>query len=215
MQASEVAIVPAEQPDELTRLETVIERGFKTFIEVGEALATIREKKLYKLRYATFEDYCTVRWKFTRQRAYQLMSAAQVAIGLSTSVTIPNEAIARQFARLENPEHQRAAAMLAIATAPEGKITASWVESTIDVMQDVENTGGFVDIGKRFAAFDAAITNEEHQKMLDKKRQVSESKQQPVTVFVSDGYDLRGIEDRIEGFDETKRYRIVIYEVTP
>jgi hypothetical protein len=36
---------PEMDDEELTRLESVIERGHQTFIEVGEALLSIRERK--------------------------------------------------------------------------------------------------------------------------------------------------------------------------
>lgn len=58
--------------------EATIERGLKTFVDVGNALAAIRDGKLYKADHATFEDYCKERWGWTRVRAYQLIDAAAV-----------------------------------------------------------------------------------------------------------------------------------------
>jgi len=46
---------------EVTRLgacEKVIERGLASFVEVGEALLTIRDNRLYRSSFSTFEDYC-------------------------------------------------------------------------------------------------------------------------------------------------------------
>lgn len=45
----------------LSELETTIERGLATFIEVGNALAEVRESQLYQGRYGTFENYCRER----------------------------------------------------------------------------------------------------------------------------------------------------------
>ena len=42
----------------LAELELVIERGLKTFVEVGAALLGIRDGRLYRETHATFEDYC-------------------------------------------------------------------------------------------------------------------------------------------------------------
>ena len=61
----------------LAECERVIERGLKTFIEVGDALALIREERLYRDTHATFEEYCRGRWDFDSSRARQLISAAK------------------------------------------------------------------------------------------------------------------------------------------
>lgn len=64
----------------LQELESVIERGQQTFIEVGEALAEIQERLLYQVYgYATFEDYCRDRWNWSRATAYKYIQAAGVA----------------------------------------------------------------------------------------------------------------------------------------
>lgn len=63
--------------------ESQIERGLKTFYEVGMALAMIRDGRLYRERYATFEDYAWDRWQLKRPRAYELMDAAKVTAQLS------------------------------------------------------------------------------------------------------------------------------------
>ena len=93
----------------LKELESVIERGRKTFIEVGYALAEIRDQRLYRQTHATFEAYCTEQWGWTRQRSYQLMNAATVVkllpAGMSTRVD--NEATARELAKLEPKEREK------------------------------------------------------------------------------------------------------------
>ncbi len=44
----------------------------------GLLLIQIRDEKLYTDKYATFENYITERWKFSRQRGYQLLDAASL-----------------------------------------------------------------------------------------------------------------------------------------
>jgi hypothetical protein len=61
----------------LAECERVIERGLKTFIEVGDALTRIRDERLYRETHATFESYCRERWDFDASRARQLISAAK------------------------------------------------------------------------------------------------------------------------------------------
>jgi hypothetical protein len=51
---------------------------FETFAEVGERLADIRDRKLYREEFKTFEEFCRTRWKITRRRANQLIQGAEV-----------------------------------------------------------------------------------------------------------------------------------------
>lgn len=91
----------------LAELEAVIERGLATFIEVGTALLEIRDGRLYKPEFATFEDYCRERWKWGRNYANKQIAAAQVVRNLGTNVPKPQtEAQARELTRL-TPEQLR------------------------------------------------------------------------------------------------------------
>jgi hypothetical protein len=67
----------------------VIESGLKTFWQVGEALAKVRDGKLYKAEYGTFEDYCLKRWQMARPTAYQFIEAAAVRENLSAMADTP------------------------------------------------------------------------------------------------------------------------------
>jgi hypothetical protein len=66
----------------LMDLEQDIYAGLKTGTEVvlavGEALDQIRDRKLYKAKYRTFEAYVKDRFSMKRSRAYHLISAARV-----------------------------------------------------------------------------------------------------------------------------------------
>lgn len=68
----------------LCELETIIQRGKDTFVEVGTALAEIRDSRIYRNTFATFEEYCRERWDFTKQTAYQLIEGAEVAENLKS-----------------------------------------------------------------------------------------------------------------------------------
>lgn len=90
------ALTGTESKD-LQRLEQVIQRGVRTFIEVGAALAEIKARKLYRERAETFQDYCQEVWGFTRQRAYQLIDAAKVEQQVSqTSTAVDAPALASE-----------------------------------------------------------------------------------------------------------------------
>jgi len=95
--AAQVALVSCEQR---------IERGLKTFIDVGQALAEIRDSRLYKGTHDTFEAYCRDRWKMTDGRARQLMIAAATATNVAvTGLPTPvNEGQARALAAVPEPE---------------------------------------------------------------------------------------------------------------
>lgn len=90
-------------------LEAVIERGLQTFVEVGNAIREIRDSRLYKDEYGTFEEYCRERWGWARSRAYQMIEAADTAGIVSTTVDIPSERHARELAPLakDDPEAAR------------------------------------------------------------------------------------------------------------
>jgi hypothetical protein len=84
----------------LAELEKTIARGQKTFVEVGLALAEIRDLRLYRREYSGFEEYCRRKWGWSASRARQLVASAQVAKSV-TIVTLPNEAAARELGKAE------------------------------------------------------------------------------------------------------------------
>lgn len=88
------------EADYLAECEDRIERGLQTFVEVGTALAMIRDNKLYRAKYSTFALYCETRWGFSDRRARQIIDAAEIG----TIVPVENEGQARELARVPEPE---------------------------------------------------------------------------------------------------------------
>lgn len=121
------------EASDLEQLETRIERGIKTFVDVGMALAEIRERKLYRATHATFEDYCRERWGMARSTAYQFMDAAEVVENVrNCGQILPlNEAQARPLTSLPS-DVQPLVWQVAVETAPPGGITARHVERVVD-----------------------------------------------------------------------------------
>ena len=70
----------------LSELESIVERGLASFIEVGNALIEIRDAKMYGSAYSTFEEYCNERFGISNSRAYQLIEATKTVAVLSTIV---------------------------------------------------------------------------------------------------------------------------------
>lgn len=79
-------------------LEIIIERGMQTFVEVGAALMQIREQRLYRATYSSFEDYCQERWGWSSSRARQLIGATEV-VRQFESVTPGNTPVVERHAR--------------------------------------------------------------------------------------------------------------------
>lgn len=131
-QTIEMALPETEQ-QVLVDLEQKIAVGMKTFIEVGTALMRIRDERLYRAEYGTFEDYCRERWGFTRMHASRLIAAAEVVRNVTDRLQIQSPANIEQtrpLTRLE-PDQQREAWGEAVATAPNGKPTAAHVETVV------------------------------------------------------------------------------------
>jgi hypothetical protein len=135
--------------DRLAACEETIRAGLTTFVDVGSALATIRNERLYRKEFGTFEDYCRAKWSMSRQRANQLVDAADLAKQLTTTVVKPeSERQTRPLSAL--PPEQRADAWReATETAPAGRITAAHVQSVVDRRTgkgEAETTTEYVDM---------------------------------------------------------------------
>ena len=95
--------------ERLTELEVVIERGLTTFLDVGAALLEIRDRRLYKPEYESFESYCRARWNWGRSYVNKQIAAAEVVGLLGTAVPTPSsEAVARELAPLKDAPDEMA-----------------------------------------------------------------------------------------------------------
>jgi hypothetical protein len=132
VEAPAPVVPPAPMTDadltKLAELEEVIEAGIAKFVEVGTALAEVRSERLYRAEYKTFEDYCRDRWSFGRQRAAQLIEAADVSKTFGQTLKV--ESHARELAPLKaDPEAMREALEEASA---KGKPTAAKVREAVN-----------------------------------------------------------------------------------
>jgi hypothetical protein len=121
-----------DESRDLIALEKIVAKGLQTFAEVGDALAEIRDRKLYKIEHATFADYCKQKWKMSDRRARQLMDAAAVVFDIRKSgTTVP--VLERQVRPLTSiPKEQHAEAwQAAVATSATGIPTAKEVEHAV------------------------------------------------------------------------------------
>ncbi len=129
----------------LLALEKTIEEGLRTFTAVGSALLQIRDGKLYRPQYGSFEEYCLEKWDMDHSHAYRLMKSAEVVENLRSSpigeLLPANEAQTRPLALL-TPEQQ----------------VQAWQEATEKASNGKQPTGQLL---KRIAVRIRAKTNEE------------------------------------------------------
>lgn len=126
-------VLTDSEETELAQHEATIERGLKTFVDVGQALLAIRDARLYRKHNPTFEGYCQERWQMQRAHAYRLIDAAEVVGNLSPigDIVPATESQARPLTQLP-PEVQPVIWQRAVETAPNGKITAAHVQNVVD-----------------------------------------------------------------------------------
>lgn len=129
------ADLTVSEAERLDACEQVIERGLATFVDVGTALLEVRDSRLYRVAYPTFEAYCEARWNMTARHSNRLIEASQVAFNLGPTGPSPaNERTARELSGLA-PDEQRAVWAEAVATAPGGKVTAAHVRAVARISE--------------------------------------------------------------------------------
>jgi hypothetical protein len=87
-----------EEGSRLHYLEARIKPRLVAFFEVGEALLEIRDRRLYRQGFTTFEDYCRTRWGFGDRYARNLIAGAEVR----SIVPVENEGQARELAPVKD-----------------------------------------------------------------------------------------------------------------
>jgi hypothetical protein len=120
---------------ELVTEEDIIRKGKDAFIDVGNALARVRDGRGYTMRgYKTFEAYCDAVWGFSDRHARRLMEGAETSQTIKeiTGETPANEAVAREFSRIAKDRKtvERVAAKLKTHGGV-GKATAEKVAAAV------------------------------------------------------------------------------------
>lgn len=130
----------------LNRLEETIDKHLKLFRDVGYALKTIRDERLYRIEYDTFVDYCLAEWDLSKTRAYQYIDAYELVENLSTMVDksdspifhiLPkNERQARPLTLIPTEQQRKMWAMILKEAEEKGaRITATFIQQCIDTHQ--------------------------------------------------------------------------------
>lgn len=162
---------------DLARLETHIDRAIAAYRQAGLALKEIRDRRLYRHQFGTFEDYVEVRWNMTRSRAYHMIRAAEVAeqlledsgfagMELGAAVRLPEgDGQARQLLRI--PEDQRSEVWNSIIeVTTEEKLTRTRIDELLSIAEAGMPTGRLAEVVKEreeaATARAAAIKSDDH-----------------------------------------------------
>ena len=127
-------ILTGTESRRLETIEAVIRRGQKTFVEIGAALATIRDERLYRSDFSTFQEYCKERWSWDSNYARRLISAAEVVQSVPIG-TVSSESQARELAKVE---HSKREEVLAKA-AESGSVTAKSIKAAATPVPEPES----------------------------------------------------------------------------
>ena len=178
-----------EEKTLLTQQETIIEKGLSTFVEVGKALTIIRDNKLYREEYETFEKYCQEKYGIQKTHSYRLIETANIINNLSPiGGRLPtSERHARPLKSLE-PEVQNAVWQETVEKHGDNitakkvqEVANEWKETSQEIKQQ-KNEGVFVaatekDILQKAKEIKAKKAKEYKQKIVDRiENKVSETK---------------------------------------
>lgn len=120
--------------ERLAECEDAIEQVRRSVYLAGLALITIREERLYREHYSSFEDYVVKRWKRSRGRAYQMIDQADVSKRLSNALDTEIIVNARQ-AQLLKPFPDGEMAVLWARTrndSTNGKVATKQLKALVD-----------------------------------------------------------------------------------
>jgi hypothetical protein len=113
------------------KLQAIIAEGISSFVVVGNALKEIRDSKLYREEYKTFEKYVSDKWKMQKSQAYRLIDSSVINQNLShivgQSSRVSEIVNPRQLCELKDVPAESMAPVVerAAAIAGKDKITAS------------------------------------------------------------------------------------------
>jgi hypothetical protein len=129
--ASDLEDITLEESRDLVRLEKVIDGGLQTFLEVGAALAEIRDRRLYRIEHKTFEAYCRDKWSIGRTYAHRIMAAAETVEMLPMGNKPTSERQARPLTKIP-AENRVEAWQRAVERADGGQPTTADVEAVVE-----------------------------------------------------------------------------------
>ena len=92
------------EKSELKQQELIIDDGLKSFVSVGNALCVIKDKKLYREEFNSFDEYVKERWQIRKDYAYKLIAGSEIAQRVGG---VTNECQARELNRVPYVDQQK------------------------------------------------------------------------------------------------------------
>ncbi len=137
--ASKNWLPPKSAPDKarLDELEAIIARHKRAFAETGAALTEIRDRRLYRDKYRSFDAYCRQRWNFQKSYAYKLIrtaAAVETVCPRGHSATDLSPRVVSALERVSDPQAREI--IMDDATRPDGSVSVKKVEAAVERLVD-------------------------------------------------------------------------------
>lgn len=145
----------------LNECEAVVSKGIKAFKEVWGALLEIRNSKLYRKEFRTFDDYCVIKWGLSKNYVNKNIKALDTLNNLGTIV--PKTVTESQLRPLTNlePEMQRQVMKEAQEINP---------KAPTSLIQDVVNQYGGVNAVLKELKLNPDLVFESEQDLINKAK---------------------------------------------
>jgi hypothetical protein len=134
-EAGDGPLSAGEQSD-LSTCEAALDNLRMAFWAAGKALQTVRDGRLYRSGYATFEDYVEQRWDMSRAQAYRLIEAWPLAERLSPIGDTITESQVRELLPVAGRHGTAAAAVVyeTVAEADGVRVTAAVLHQVVGIL---------------------------------------------------------------------------------
>jgi hypothetical protein len=124
-----------------------IEKGKEYFLSIGEALAEIQEKKLYKTTtFSTFEDYCQKTFDISRAAAYRFIKGYRTKVSVLSPIgdksklpELKTESQFRELGKVKGSVNQKRILEIFQDHNPESKVTAKGLKDVVSKHYDKNN----------------------------------------------------------------------------
>jgi hypothetical protein len=122
--------------DHLAVCEAALDNLRTAFVAAGKALQVVRDGRLYRDGYATFEDYVAARWDLSRAQAYRLIDAWPLGVRLSPMGDKLNERQVRELLPLYATHGEDAAAVVyeTVSEADGVQVTAGVLHNVVGIL---------------------------------------------------------------------------------
>ena len=116
----------SEEDVDFKRCETIIEENKTSFVETCAALNEIWSKRLFRIQYKSFKEYCEKKWKFSRAQGYRLLKAHETLKQVSPMGDTSNLTITeRPLRELAKVSREKRAAVLKDAKEKAGSASVT------------------------------------------------------------------------------------------